>query len=136
VLSRIFIPAGIVFILAAAGVIDAGPKRIAIVGIHQKGGIEPVTITVFVSIPPAPENRGYKVIAQCRRDDGLSTESFRQLAGDASIGPFVPTEFRLAGCVYAVGAVLLGERGRVLAMSDLRTVRVQCRSCDDREDEP
>jgi hypothetical protein len=87
---------------------------------------------VFVSVAPAPENRGFWTIAECGRDDGLSTRTFRQLEGE-HFHPQQPIEFRLSGCVYSVQAILVGERGE-LARSERRTVRVFCRNCDDRED--
>jgi hypothetical protein len=121
----------VIALLAVAAILDAGPTRIRIVGIHQSGTLEPSTISVFVSIPPAPENRGYWTIAECHRDDGLSTRSFRQLEGEQD-HPQQPVTFRLSGCVYTVGAVLVGEHGRELARTPPRTVRVFCRNCDDR----
>jgi hypothetical protein len=122
-----------ILLCAAASLLEAGPKRIAIVSIHQSRSLEPAAISVFVTVPPAPENRGYFVIAE-PQGRGVSQSSFRQLEGEVSEGPLRPVDMKLTGGVYAVGAVLVGERGRVLARSDLRTVRVQCRICADDED--
>lgn len=131
-LSRIL--AACILVLAGVAVLEGGPPRIAIVGLHQKGTLEPVTITVFVNVPPAPENRGYFVIAE-PRGRGASHSTFRQLEGATSEGPFQPVVMKLSGAVYDVGAVLVGESGRVLARTELRMVRVQCRACNDSDDE-
>lgn len=136
-LSRAFILAITVLALLASVDVLTGEQRIAIISIHQARSMEPSTITVFVRVAPAKENHGYYVLAQCRRDDGLSTSHFQQLEGAASAGPFAPAVFRLSGCQYDVAAVLVGDQDRELARSARRTVRVLCRSCpDEEEDEP
>jgi len=124
---------GALILLIAGAIAVSSAERIAIIAVHQQGTLEPATITVFVRIPPAKENRAYLVEAVS--EDGAAASSGRELHGESSAGPFPPTVLRLTGGTYAVGATLLGEHGRVLARSRPHLVRVQCRSCPEREPE-
>jgi hypothetical protein len=80
------------------------------------------SIEVYVTVPPAPDNRGYVVALAC--DGEAIASTYRQLDGSASRGPFQPVVFaQLRDGVYRVSVVLVGSRG-LLASAKPQIVRI------------
>ena len=109
--TAIFGSCALVIAITAFG--DANPDAIR-ARVHVVRAVEPGSVEVYVSVPPAAANRAYTVTARCAGDEVES--SYRPLDGDRSHGPFAPVTWKnLAGCNYAISAQLLGAGDRPIA---------------------